>query len=255
MKGVVSILLIISALTGCAKKIPVVLTDTTAVTGTGNSSTNAGNTTGSPATSSDGSLTYLALGDSYTIGESVTQDQSFPYQLTAQLNTQLKVAAPTIIATTGWTTLDLINGINNSGATTKMYNFVTLLIGVNDQYQGMSQEAFRSRFIALLNTAIKFANGDKNRVFVISIPDYSVTPYVSGNNTETLTRIALEINAFNGVSKVESDKVGVNYINITDISQQAANDRSLLAPDGLHPSAKMYSLWVQRLVPLVKSKL
>jgi lysophospholipase L1-like esterase len=268
MKAILSILLVISTLVGCAKKIPVAPIDTIPGTGTVNNNTNTGATTGGtinpepvpptiPATPAapDNSLTYLALGDSYTIGESVSADQSFPFQLTAQLNAQFKVATPKIIATTGWNTLNLIYGINDSGVTTKTYDFVTLLIGVNDQYQGMSVEDYRSRFTTLVNIAIRFAHGDKNKVFVISIPDYSVTPYVSGNTTGTLDRIAQEIKAFNGINKVESDKAGVNYLNITDISQDAANDRSLLAPDGLHPSGKMYGLWVQRLYPLVKSKL
>jgi lysophospholipase L1-like esterase len=199
-----------------------------------------------------GALTYLALGDSYTIGQSVSQDQSFPYQLTAQLNQQSKVNAPNIVAVTGWTTNNLINGINNSGLTSSTYDFVTLLIGVNDQYQGVSQDSYRARFIALLNTAMKFAKGNKNRVFVISIPDYSVTPYAAGSNTDA---IAKEIDQFNAINKAESDKAGVNYLNITDISRQAATDGTLLAPDGLHPSGKMYGLWVQRLFPLVKSKI
>jgi lysophospholipase L1-like esterase len=166
-------------------------------------------------------LTYLALGDSYTIGESVAQDQSFPYQLTAQLNAQTKVNAPDIIAVTGWTTNNLINGINNSGLTNNTYDFVTLLIGVNDQYQGLSQDSYKTRFVTLLNTAIKFAKGNKTRVFVISIPDYSVTPYAAGSNT---AQIATEIDQFNAINKTESDKVGVHYVNITDISRQAVSD-------------------------------
>lgn len=226
MKGLVLLLsLSITTFSGCTKKAPV---------------------------SDSGTLTYLALGDSYTIGESVSQDQSFPYQLTAQLNTQTKVNAPNIVAVTGWTTNDLINGINNSGLTNNTYDFVTLLIGVNDQYQGLSQDSYRTRFVTLLNTAIKFAKGNKTRVFAISIPDYSVTPYASGSN---IAVIAKEIDQFNAINKDESDKAGVNYLNITDISRQAATDGTLLAPDGLHPSGKMYGLWMQRLAPVVKTQL
>ena len=226
MKGLVLLLsLSITTFSGCTKKAP---------------------------ESNASAFTYLALGDSYTIGESVAQDQSFPYQLTAQLNAQTKVNAPDIIAVTGWTTNNLITGINNSGLTNNTYDFVTLLIGVNDQYQGLSQDSYRTRFVTLLNTAIKFAKGNKTRVFVISIPDYSVTPYASGSNTEV---IAKEIDQFNAINKDESDKAGVNYLNITDISRQAATDGTLLAPDGLHPSGKMYGLWVQRLAPIVKTQL
>jgi len=149
-----SALLILSALSGCAKKAPV---------------QSAGDKTDAIVKSD--SLKYLALGDSYTIGQSVPLNQSFPYQLTAQLNTKLKLSAPTIIATTGWTTNDLITGITNSGLTAQTYDLVTLLIGVNDQFQGISQNTYRSNFIALLNTAIRFAGGNKAKVFIISIPD------------------------------------------------------------------------------------
>jgi len=202
-----------------------------------------------------GTFTYLALGDSYTIGQSVDLNGSFPYQLTAQLNLRVKVITPPIIARTGWTTTDLISGISYSSAATNTYDFVTLLIGVNDQFQGLDQDGYRARFAELVKTAIKFAKGDKTHVFVISIPDYSVTPYVSSLNRDAKGKIATEIDQFNGINKIESDKVGVNYLNITDISRQAAADPTLLAPDGLHPSAKMYGLWVQRLLPMVKSKL
>ncbi len=217
----------IITLSGCAKKLP-------------------------EAADSTAALTYLALGDSYTIGESVPQSQSFPYQLTAQLNTQTKVNAPDIVAVTGWTTNNLINGINNSGLTNNTYDFVTLLIGVNDQYKGLSQDSYRDRFVILLNTAIKFAKGNKTNVFVISIPDYSVTHYAAGSNT---AMIAKEIDEFNAINKAESDKAGVNYLNITDISRQAATDPSLLANDGLHPSGKMYGLWVKKLALMVKTQL
>jgi len=233
-----SALLILSALSGCAKKAPV---------------QSAGDKTDAIVKSD--SLKYLALGDSYTIGQSVPLNQSFPYQLTAQLNTKLKLSAPTIIATTGWTTNDLITGITNSGLTAQTYDLVTLLIGVNDQFQGISQNTYRSNFIALLNTAIRFAGGNKAKVFIISIPDYSVTPFAGYNSAGQLLQIAKEIDEFNTINKTESANANVNYLDITDISRRAASDGSLLAPDGLHPSAKMYGLWIERLLPLVKSKL
>src|SRR5665213_3049576 len=129
------------------------------------------------------SLSYLALGDSYTIGESVVQHQSFPYQLSAALDSvSIPVKRPLIIATTGWTTDNLINAIANSGITGKKYGFVTLLIGVNDQYQGLSQGKYQVKFAQVLNTAINFAGGDTSRVFVLSIPDYGVTPFAGGND-------------------------------------------------------------------------
>jgi len=234
-----SALLILSALSGCAQKNTVQSVD---------------NKTGAVVVKSD-SLTYLALGDSYTIGQSVPLSQSFPYQLTAQLNATLKASVPTIIATTGWTTNDLMTSITNSGLTTQTYDLVTLLIGVNDQFQGISQNTYRSNFIALLKTAIRFAGGNKAKVFIISIPDYSVTPFAGYNSASQLSQIVKEIDEFNAINKTESSNENVNYLDIIDISRRAASDSSLLAPDGLHPSAKMYGLWIERLLPLVKSML
>lgn len=190
------------------------------------------------------SLNYLALGDSYTIGEAVPDTQSFPYQLAAQLHTQkVAVKKPAIIAVTGWTTDNLIAAIANSGLTGKKYDFVTLLIGVNDQYQGLSQDNYKVKFQHVLNTAIDFVNGDKTKVFVLSIPDYGVTPFANGNDAV----IGPQIDQFNAINKSISIAAGVNYLDITGISRQAANDPGLIAPDGLHPSGKMYGLWVGEL--------
>lgn len=197
-------------------------------------------------------LQYLALGDSYTIGQSVDLAQSFPYQLKARLTVQgYTLADPKIIAVTGWTTTDLINAITQANLTQK-YDFVTLLIGVNNQYQGKSQAQYRTEFIQLLNTAIAFANGNKKHVFVLSIPDYSVTPFAQNSDK---VKIAAEIDQFNDINLYESTNAGVNYLNITGISQQAATDPTLIAGDGLHPSAKMYGLWVTGLAPMVVNSL
>lgn len=237
MKALFSILFTITVLASCAKKgggstsVPVKVIDTTKVTPVINSS-----------------ATYLALGDSYTIGQSVALAQSFPYQLTAMLDLQAK---PEIIATTGWTTNDLIYAISTSAITNKTYSFVTLLIGVNDQYQGMSADNYRIKFKQLVQTAITFAHGYKNKVFILSIPDYGVTPFANGDDS----KIGPEIDNFNSINKSESSLAGVNYLDITAISKKAATDASLIAPDGLHPSAKMYALWVQQLAPLVKAQL
>jgi lysophospholipase L1-like esterase len=174
--------------------------------------------------------------------------QSFPYQLSGLLGLQ---ANPTIIATTGGTTNNLIYAISTSNITNKTYDFVTLLIGVNDQYQGVNIDDYRTRFKQLLQTAITFAKGDKTRVFVLSIPDYGVTPFANGDDS----RIGPEIDNFNFVNRSESGYAGVNYLDITGISKQAATDATLIAPDGLHPSAKMYALWVQQLAPMVATRL
>ena len=198
------------------------------------------------------SITYLALGDSYTIGESVPLAQSYPYQLAMGLNKSgLKVSDPQIIAVTGWTTDDLIAAIDQSGIANAKFNLVTLLIGVNDQYQQLSQDNYRTKFIQVLTTAIKFAGGDKTRVFAISIPDWGVTPFAGGKEKE----IGPIIDQFNAINKTESLKASVHYVNITDISKLAATDLSLVAADGLHPSGKMYSEWVKRLQPVVIARL
>ena len=193
-------------------------------------------------------LSYLALGDSYTIGESVPQAGSYPYQLAAQMGHENHpVNEPKIIAATGWTTDNLISAIAAAGIDGKKYDIVTLLIGVNDQYQGRSQDNYKINFQQLLNTAITFAGGNKKHVYVISIPDYGVTPFANGNDSV----IGPQIDQFNAINKDISTKAGVNYIDITPISRQAATDLSLVAGDGLHPSGKMYTLWVAELLPRV----
>jgi lysophospholipase L1-like esterase len=197
-------------------------------------------------------LTYLALGDSYTIGEAVPQIQSYPYQLKNLLISYgVNVAPPTIIATTGWTTDNLINAIASSNIHANTYDFVTLLIGVNDQFQGLSQANYRIKFAQVLGTAISFAKGDTSRVFVLSIPDWGVTPFAEGQDAV----IGPQIDQFNAINKLESQNAGVHYLDITAISRQAATDPTLIAPDGLHPSGKMYGLWVNLLEPMVKGRL
>ncbi len=235
MKIAFLILVSLSSLVGCTKN----LASLEPVAQTTDTTTKVANTN---------TLHYLALGDSYTIGQSVDLAQSFPFQLKTSLGMQgYVVADPKIIAVTGWTTTDLINAITQASLAQK-YDIVTLLIGVNNQYQGKSQTQYRTEFIQLLNTAIAFANGNKQRVFVLSIPDYSVTPFASSSDK---AKIASDIDQFNAINLYESTNAGVNYLNITDISRQATTDPSLIAIDYLHPSAKMYSLWVARLAPLV----
>jgi lysophospholipase L1-like esterase len=198
------------------------------------------------------SMTYLALGDSYTIGQSVSQAQSFPYQLTASLTAALfKVHNPDIIAVTGWTTDDLISAIKNSPFQTKKYDIVTLLIGVNDQYQGLSQANYTIKFAQVLNTAIGYAQGDTSRVFVLSIPDYGVTPFANGDDSV----IGPQIDQFNAINKDISTKAGVHYVDITPVSREAYNNPILVAPDGLHPSGPMYAKWVSLLEPVVAARL
>jgi len=238
MKALQIILIALTTLAGCHKKAGIA------------PATNA-NTTGNMKTMTNtDTLSYLALGDSYTIGEAVPQAESYPYQLVSLLhNSSMFVKPPAIIATTGWTTDNLITAIAGEGISlnTQKFDFVTLLIGVNDQYQHLSLENYRVKFAQVLNTAIGFANGDTSKVFVLSIPDWGVTPFAAGQDSI----IYPQITAFNAVNEGISKSAGVNYLNITDISRMAATDTSLIALDGLHPSGKMYTLWMNLLEPMV----
>lgn len=197
------------------------------------------------------SLNYLALGDSYTIGEAVEQQLSFPYQLVRELaNQNIQFANPKIIAKTGWTTDELQTAIREENLSQK-FDIVTLLIGVNNQYRGNSQETYRKEFKELLQTAINYAGGTKAHVFVVSIPDWGVTPFGknSGKNIQT---IASEIDAFNAINKQETLALGISYTDITPGSRIAATDLSLVATDGLHPSGKMYAAWAFEVAKAVK---
>jgi lysophospholipase L1-like esterase len=192
------------------------------------------------------SFSYLALGDSYTIGQGVAEQHRYPNQLRESLgNVGVTIDEMLIIARTGWTTDELSAGIDNAQVDTP-YDLVTLLIGVNNQYRGRSLENFREEFNALLNRAIGFAGGDPEKVVVLSIPDWGVTPFAQGRDRE---KIAREIDAFNAIKLDESQKAGVSFIDVTEISRLAAGRPELLATDGLHPSGLMYSLWVDELFP------
>lgn len=198
-----------------------------------------------------GAYQYLALGDSYTIGQSVSADSSFPAQLVQTLKAQqVNINQADIIARTGWTTDELQSVINTNQPIAK-YDFVTLLIGVNNQFRGYSEVTYRKEFVVLLNQSIQFAKGNKQHVFVLSIPDWGATPYAKNQDKSS---IATQIDQFNAINQNESQKAGVNYVDITPISREAATNLTLVAGDGLHPSAKMYALWVQKLMPLIMAK-
>lgn len=200
-------------------------------------------------------LTFLALGDSYTIGESVSEDKRWPVQLVEELTQEdINIISPKIIATTGWTTAELQEGIANSIAAGEVsaapYDLVSLLIGVNNQYRGYDFAIYEKEFEELLRQAITFAGGNASKVFVVSIPDYGVTPFASGSNQE---KIATEIDQYNAKAQAIAEQYQVAYIDITPISRQASNDRELIAPDGLHPSGKMYAAWVSSIKPVVRA--
>lgn len=193
-------------------------------------------------------IRYLALGDSYTIGESVDSTLRYPVQLADTLNQlEINTDAPEIIAVTGWTTGELIAGIEKT-APQGPYNLVSLLIGVNNQYRGMDIEIYKKEFEQLLEQAIGFADNHPNRVLVLSIPDWGVTPFASERNTE---KIALEIDQYNAINKEITLSKKCHWINVTEISRKAASDDSLIANDGLHPSGAMYSEWVKEALPVV----
>ena len=197
-------------------------------------------------------MRFLALGDSYTIGESVEPSERWPMQLTARLRERgFTLDDPLIIATTGWTTGDLSHALVQTGPLGP-FDLVTLLIGVNNQYRGRNEEEYRHQFRALLQRAIAYAGDDSTRVIVLSIPDWSVTPFASalGAEQSSLDRIAAAIDRFNAVNQPEAERLGAYYVYVTPISREAARDRSLLAGDGLHPSGKMYARWIKLVEPI-----
>jgi lysophospholipase L1-like esterase len=200
----------------------------------------------------DSLITYLALGDSYTKGEGVNPDDNFPNQLEQRLNAdKIKVTKLSIIAETGWTTSNLLQALS-SAKENSTYNLVSLSIGVNNQFQQLEINIYKTEFEALLNKTIQLAGNRKERVFVLSIPDYSVTPYANLMNT---SHIQQEIDTYNAINKEISDKLGVTYFNITVISRKAEDDLNYLAQDELHPSAHMYSEWIDMMYPQVKELL
>jgi len=193
--------------------------------------------------------TYLALGDSYTIGEQVLLKDSFPYQLVQLLRKKsLPFTAPEIIAKTGWTTDELLAGID-ALELLPGYDLVTLLIGVNNQYRGRATENYAVEFTTLLKMSIQFAGNKPGQVVVVSIPDWGVTPFASGRNRE---QIAEKIDAFNTINKSVAMDYGVHYIDITPSSREAATQTNLLAEDGLHPSARAYRQWAEKIAAIIR---
>ena len=199
-------------------------------------------------------IQYLALGDSYTIGESVDEKYSWPIQLKFNLfnsDSNTSLDSVRIIAKTGWTTSDLLNYISNIKINNH-YDLVSLLIGVNNQFRGYDTNIYEKEFEKLLIKSIGFANSNFSNVFVLSIPDYGVTPFGKLRDSE---KIKSEINLYNEINYKISKKYGVLYFDITDISRLAEFDSTLLADDMLHPSKKMYNLWVEKIVDQVINQL
>ena len=186
---------------------------------------------------------YLALGDSYTIGESVAASERFPVQLAKQL----AIGEPEIIARTGWTT-DELNAAIDAAKPHGPYDLVTLLIGVNNQYRGRDAEQYRQEFAALLQRAIGFAGGNAKHVVVVSIPDWGVSPFAEGRDR---AKIGREIDLFNAINREETQRAGARYADITPVSRR---EKTLVAPDGLHPSGAMYGEWVKVIADAMKGK-
>ena len=206
----------------------------------------------SAGTSRSSSFRLLSLGDSYTIGEAVAENERWPMQLAAMLRSRgFDPTSPTIIARTGWTTDELASAID-AAQPAGPYDVVTLLVGVNDQYRGRALDDYRGRFRSLLGRAIELAGGREGRVVVLSIPDWSVTPFAAASDR---ARIADEIDRYNAINSAETTRARARYVDVTPISRRAASDPSLIAGDGLHPSAAMYGAWARLLLPVVEGVL
>ena len=197
-------------------------------------------------------LSYLALGDSYTIGEAVKPELRWPVQLVDSLRERgIEINAPKIIARTGWTTGDLLNAMDQQLTEGEEFDLVSVLIGVNNQYQGKSIAAYEEDLRIIFRRAIEHSKYGKEGVFVVSIPDYGATPFGASNSEE----IAAEIAQFNAVFEEVAQELGIEFYNITPISKLAKENPELTAGDGLHPSGIMYSLWVEEFVDEIVEKI
>ncbi len=198
-------------------------------------------------------INYLALGDSYTIGEGVSEEETYPAQFVKQMN-QLGgqyFFPPKIIAKTGWTVDELDKGINEARTRDGGYDLVTLLIGVNNQYRGRPVAEYEKDFEAMLQRAIAFANGKNDRVVVLSIPDWGVTTFAVNRGTDQ-KKVAAEIDAYNSAKKAICSKYQVTFIDITDDYREIGGQPDMMVADRLHPSGLVYSRWTQKLIDEVK---
>jgi lysophospholipase L1-like esterase len=196
-------------------------------------------------------LTYLALGDSYTIGESVPAEGRWPAQLAATLRGEgTPLAEPVILATTGWTTDELSAAMDEAGFVPP-WDLVSLLIGVNNQYRGRAVDEYRGEFRRLLERAVALAGSHPGRVLVLSIPDWGVTPFARDSGRDS-ARIATELDAYNAAASAETLRLGARWVDITPVSRRHP---TLLADDGLHPSAAQYALWAEAALPTARAML
>ena len=191
-------------------------------------------------------IRYLALGDSYTIGELVAPKNRWSVQLAKLLENEGIQTDLTIIARTGWTVKELWEGIQ-ADPPEGTYDMVSLLIGVNDQYRGYPSDGYREDFRFMLGKAIEYAGGDPKRVVVLSIPDWGFTPFAAIRDTEPISQ---QIDEFNAINLDETKAVGAYYVDVTIISRMAMDDFDLITGDRLHPSGKMYTLWAEKTLPV-----
>ncbi|MBZ4036040.1 SGNH/GDSL hydrolase family protein [Flavobacterium sp. 17A] len=205
-----------------------------------------------PTTSIPNTVNYLALGDSYTIGQSVCETCRFPEQLKSSLRAMYSsTISLKIIATTGWTTSNLISSIDSQKLENN-YDLVTLLIGVNNQYQHKSFSVYEKEFPELVNKAIMLAKGDRKNVVVISIPDYAYTPYGKSLAGDQSNKISAEITQYNNFAENYCNTNQVAFVSITEITREGLNSPNLVASDGLHPSELAYKMFVDKMMPKIK---
>jgi lysophospholipase L1-like esterase len=191
---------------------------------------------------------FLALGDSYTIGEAVDAAERWPVRLVTLLRERgVNIVDPVIVAQTGWTT-DELNAAIDAAKLEGGFDLVTLLIGVNNQYRGRSADEYGSEFHNLLQRAVALAGSRSSRVVVVSIPDWGVTPFAAESGRD-VARIGAEIDAFNTIAQSEASRAGAKVVDVTGISRRARNDEVLVAGDGLHPSGAMYEEWAATILP------
>ncbi len=207
-------------------------------------------------TASTDAPAFLALGDSYTIGEGVPAEGRWPVQLAAGLQRAgVAIAPPRIIATTGWTTDELDAGIEAAHAESAIRNdhaLVSLLIGVNNQYRGLPVDAYRVQFDALLQRAAGFAGGDATRVLVLAIPDWGMTPFATAQSRDAAL-VAAQIDQFNAAARAAAEAAGAYWIDIAPVSRLRGDEAAMLVDDGLHPSAAMYVLWAALALPTARA--
>ena len=196
-------------------------------------------------------MKYLALGDSYTIGEGVPRDGRWPELMARALRAEgIALEDPRIIAKTGWTTDELATAIDCEEPLGR-FDFATLLVGVNNQYRGRSVAEYRGEFAELLRRAIRFAGTDAGRVMVLSIPDWGVTPFARAEKRDP-AQVAAEIDAFNDAARQVAEQHGVAFVDITGTSRECGGEDAMLVADKLHPSAAMHASWADAALPVAR---